>query len=122
MHSGPFVEMKCAGVALGVDAEADAPLAARPELAERLRQQRCSEPPPPPGTPCEQDGDPPAAVQACDVDRSGSDLAAGTYHRPQRRIELGAVDVKGPPLVERARPVLPVVGERLLLRGVERTR
>src|SRR4051812_45153025 len=121
-HPRALVQAEGARLAAGVDPEAGAALAALPEAAERILQQRRADAPPAPRAAGEELVHEAAAVGVAGADRPGGDLAAGADHAPQRRVEALALQVAPRPGLERLRRVLPVVGERLLLGGVEAAR
>ncbi len=118
-HPGALIEPERAGVAGCIDAEPDALLAALPEAPERLAEKRRADAPPAPRSAGEEHVDPPAAVRFARADRPGGDLLPGADNAPQCRVKALASDVVLRPRLEVARPVLPVVRERLLVRGVE---
>ena len=86
-HAGTLVETKRPGVALGVDAETDAGLAALPEPSERVREKRRADTLPPPGATREKDLDEAAPVGVCGADRPGNDIVPGLDQAPQIRVE-----------------------------------
>src|SRR5262249_28915931 len=121
-HACALVDTEGAGVALGIDAEADAGVAAIPQAPERVLEDRAADAAPAPRAAREEPVDPPAAVERRDVDRPRDDVVAGADDVPERRVEPVVLEVVRAPLLERTRAGLPVVGERLLVRGVERAR
>jgi hypothetical protein len=106
--------------AVRIDAQADAPLTALPEPDERVLQERAADAPTAPRPPREEDTHPAAPVAVRHADRARRDLVTGTHDAPERRVELFLHEMKVTPLVELAPLELPVVGEGLLLRRVER--
>ena len=84
------------------------------------QEKRTTDAAPAPGPPREEDGDPAAAVAIGLADDAAPDLVACAHDAPERRVETLGVDVQLAPTCEIERPVLPVIGERLLLRRVER--
>jgi hypothetical protein len=118
-HPGAFVQAECAGLVRRVDTEPDASFTTLPEAPERVVQECCPDASLSPRAPCEEHVDPPAAVRVGRADRSGGDLAPGTDDAPERRVEALAGVVALRPRFESAGRVVPVILERLLVRGVE---
>src|SRR3954469_19159618 len=121
-HSGALVEAERAGVVRRVDAEPDAPLAALPEAPERVAEQRRAHAELAPPAAGEEHLHPAAPVGVGGADRPRGDLVAGPDDGPERGVEALAAEVALRPRLEVARRVVPVIGERLLVRGVERAR
>jgi hypothetical protein len=63
-----------------------------------------------------------AAVRVACADRPGGDLVPGADDAPERRVKALAPEVALRPRLEVARRVVPVIRERLLVRGVDRER
>ena len=76
-------------------------------------------PSPTPRAAREEHVDPAAAVRVARGDRPGGDLVPGADDAPQRRVEALALQVALRPRLEVARRVVPMIGERLLMGGVE---
>ena len=94
-------------------------LAALPEAPERVAEERRAHALPAPRATREEHVDPAAAVRVARADRAGGDLAPGSNHAPERRVEALALELVLRPRLEVAGRVVPVIRERLLVRAVE---
>src|SRR5215208_2022075 len=88
LHARALVHAERARVALGVDTETDAALAAFPEADEGVLEQSAGDAAAAPWAAREERVDPAAAVETGDGDRPSGDLVPGADDAPQRRIEL----------------------------------
>src|SRR5207245_2572362 len=86
-HPGAFVEPRRAGLALGVDAEADAGLAASREFGERRAEEEPAEAAPAPAAADAEHADPAHLEAPRALGRRG-DLVAVEQEPPQRRVEV----------------------------------
>src|SRR3954453_19071562 len=86
-HPDALVELERARRVLGVDAEADARLAAIAELPERVAKERAAPPPGAPRRPGEDQETPPPAETARLPDPPPRHFVPRAHAPPQRRVE-----------------------------------
>src|SRR3954453_16933626 len=96
-HPDALVELERARRVLGVDAEADARLAAIAELPERVAKERAAHAPRAPRPPREEHGDPAAAEKGALARRPPPPPVARAHDPPQRRVEPRGLDVNRAP-------------------------
>src|SRR5690348_12189133 len=116
MHADALVEAGRARRVCGVDAERGTRHPAPPKLAEAVVEQGATEAPSPPRAPHAEGSHPPDRRPGLVAD-DACDLVAVPDHEPQGGIEVRPALLPRPPLLERLRRMLPVVGEGLLERG-----
>jgi hypothetical protein len=90
------------------------------EFTEAVQQKSLPKPTTPPCPAHAQRTNPSPARSLRIVARGGDDGLLVADEKPKRRIMVRALELALPPVLETLRPVLPVVRERLLERGVER--
>ncbi len=120
MHARTLVEARRARRVLDVDTECDRRLSGLAKPPERLAEQRKAEAAPPPGRPdAERSDEPPVAVSLRVVPRERDDLVPRPDDRHESGVEPTRAERPLAPRVVVQRDVVPLVRERLDLRGVE---